>query len=49
LKELAESFQVTAYAPVELARQRATEVVERWNQIRPHLVRALVQRLRPAG
>jgi hypothetical protein len=48
LKELAESFQVIVYAPVDLARTRAPEVVERWNLIRPHLLRAFMERLRPA-
>jgi transglutaminase-like putative cysteine protease len=48
VRELTESFVVVAYAPVETARARAGEVVERWEQIRPHLVRRLVERLRPA-
>jgi transglutaminase-like putative cysteine protease len=48
IKQLSESFQVTAYAPAEVASPRAAEVVERWGDVRPHLVRAVVERLRPA-
>ncbi len=48
IRELTDSFVVAAYAPAETARRRSGDVVERWVQIRPHLVRRLVQRLRPA-
>jgi len=34
--------------PAEVARSRSAEVVERWQEIRPFLVRRLVERLRPA-
>jgi len=48
LRELTESFVVAAYGPAEAARRRAGEVVAGWEEIRPHLVRRLVERLRPA-
>ena len=48
IRDLSESFAVAAYAPAEMARQRASEVVARWEDIRPHLLRRLVDRLRPA-
>ena len=48
IRELTDSFVVTAYGPDDLAGPRASEVVERWEEIRPHLVRRLVERLRPA-
>jgi transglutaminase-like putative cysteine protease len=48
IRELTDSFVVAAYGPAEAARRRAAEVVERWAEIRPHLVRRLVERLRPA-
>jgi transglutaminase-like putative cysteine protease len=48
IRELTDSFVVAAYGPAEAARKRAAEVVERWAEIRPHLVRRLVERLRPA-
>ena len=48
IRELTEGFVVAAYAPAEAARRRSGEVVERWAQIRPHLVRRLALRLRPA-
>jgi transglutaminase-like putative cysteine protease len=48
IRDLTESFVVVAYGPAEAARRRAAEVVERWEEIRPHLVRRLVERLRPA-
>ena len=48
MRELTDSFVVAAYGPAEVARRRAAEVVERWEEIRPHLLRRLVERLRPA-
>jgi transglutaminase-like putative cysteine protease len=48
IRDLADSFVVVAYAPAETGRRRTAEVVERWDEIRPHLVRRLVERLRPA-
>ena len=48
LREITDSFVVAAYAPAELAHRGATEVVDRWQQIRPHLVRRVVNRFRPA-
>ena len=48
IRQLTDSFVVTAYGPAEVARSRAAEVVERWQEIRPYLVRRLVERLRPA-
>jgi transglutaminase-like putative cysteine protease len=48
IRELTNSFVVTAYAPTEVAHKRAADVVERWTEIRHHLVRRLVERLRPA-
>ena len=48
IDELTKSFVVASYGPAEAARNRAAEVVERWPEIRPHLVRRLVERLRPA-
>jgi transglutaminase-like putative cysteine protease len=48
MRELTDSFVVAAYGPAEVAGRRAAEVVERWVEIRPHLVRRLVERLRPA-
>jgi len=48
IRELTDSFVVAAYGPADIARRRAAEVVERWVEIRPHLVRRLVERLRPA-
>ncbi len=48
IRELTDSFAVAAYGPAEIARRRAPEVVERWVEIRPHLVRRLVERVRPA-
>jgi transglutaminase-like putative cysteine protease len=48
IRDLTESFVVFAYAPAAAAGRRAVEVVERWEQIRPHLLRRLVDRLRPA-
>jgi len=48
LREITDSFVVAAYAPGELAHRGATEVVDRWQQIRPHLVRRVVSRFRPA-
>ncbi len=48
LRELSDSFAITAYAPPEIAARMAPRVVERWREVRPHLVRRLVGRLRPA-
>jgi hypothetical protein len=48
MRELTDSFVVASYGPAEVADRRAAEVVERWEEIRPHLVRRLVERLRPA-
>jgi transglutaminase-like putative cysteine protease len=48
IRDLTDSFVVVAYGPAEVARRRAVEVLERWEEIRPHLVRRLVERLRPA-
>ena len=48
LRDLTESFVVTAYAPAEVGRVRSAEVVERWGQVRPHLVRRVVDRVKPS-
>ena len=48
IRELSDSFVVAAYAPPEKAMTRGRDVVERWEQIRPHLVRRLVRRVTPA-
>ncbi|HVC99768.1 MAG TPA: transglutaminase domain-containing protein [Candidatus Dormibacteraeota bacterium] len=48
LRDLAESFTVAAYAPASAVRPAAALVVARWEQVRPALLRKLVDRLRPA-
>ena len=47
LRDLTDSFVVTVYAPAEVGRARSAEVVERWGQVRPHLVRRVVDRVKP--
>ena len=48
IRELSDNFVVAAYGPPEKAKTRGRNVVEGWEQIRPHLVRRLVRRLTPA-
>jgi hypothetical protein len=47
IRDLAESFAVAAYAPATAVRPAAAVVVSRWEQVRPHLLRKVVDRLRP--
>ena len=48
IRELTDSFVVVAYAPPDAARPQMAQVVDRWEQIRPHLVRRVFERVRPA-
>ena len=48
IRELTDSFVVVAYAPPEAAGRQTAQVVERWELIRPHLVRRVFERVRPA-
>jgi hypothetical protein len=48
IRELTDNFVVAAYAPPALARASWARIVEVWGELRPHLLRRLAGRLRPA-
>ncbi|GAC1657477.1 MAG: transglutaminaseTgpA domain-containing protein [Candidatus Dormibacteraceae bacterium] len=48
VRELTDSFTVAVYGPPEMAGAPSRNVVESWTQVRPLLMRRVLERLRPA-